>query len=535
LIGQMVRRDVNHASVLFWDNGNEGGWNREVDGEFDRWDPQRRPVLHPWAIHSGINTDHYEKYESTRRLSAGPDIFMPTEFLHGLYDGGIGAGLYDFWQVMSASPTVGGGFFWAWADEGIRRTDQQGRSDNHGNSAADGMVGPYGEREGSYYAVKQIWSPVQVDDLQLTTSGLSMQLSNHYSFTNLKETRFLWQVVRLPAVGGEVAQRAIVQRGEVRGPELDPAGKRDWKIPIGLKGRDDFDVVHLSAYDREDRELWSWSVQPKQTVQSASSPPVTPAVLERGGKLIVQSAPFELTFARDSGRLVEMRKDDRIYPLRDGPRVVAYRREARAFVPIETESRLLAFETASATEGVLARAAYDGVLRSVTWSRVGDAIALDYELAYEGVANIFGIGFDVPESSVSGKRWVGRGPYRVWQNRLEGGRFDVHEVAHNNPVPGESYAVPEFPGYFAEWRWLSLQTNAGDMVFENVSDIPYIGLYQPQGGVGPVLELPGVGLALLSVIPAMGSKFDLPEQLGPQSQPQTLSGTQRGRVLISLR
>ena len=35
---------------------------------------------------------------------------MPTEFLHGLYDGGIGAGLRDYWNVMGRSPTVAGGF-----------------------------------------------------------------------------------------------------------------------------------------------------------------------------------------------------------------------------------------------------------------------------------------------------------------------------------------------------------------------------------------------------------------------------------------
>lgn len=532
LVGQMIRRDVNHPSILFWDNGNEGGWNREVDGEFDRWDPQRRPVLHPWAIHSGINTDHYEKFQSTGRLSAGPDIFMPTEFLHGLYDGGIGAGLYDYWRVMSASPTAAGGFLWAWADEGVRRTDQQGRIDNHGNAAADGMVGPYGEREGSYYAVKQLWSPVQIEDPQLTSAGLSMQLSNHYSFTDLSEIRFQWQVVQLPA--GPGAQHVVVQQGRQQGPELGPGGKRTWQIPIRRKGRSDVDVVQLSAYDPEDRELWTWSIRSEPPSQQAATQSVSFTTLERGPHLIVQSAPFELVFARDSGRLVELRKAGRIYPLHDGPRVVAYRREGRTFVPIETASRLLAFETTATGNGVIVRAQYDGILRSVTWSRVGDALALDYELAYEGIANIFGIGFDVPESTVRGKHWVGRGPYRVWQNRLEGGRFDVHETAYNNPIPGESYAVPEFPGYFAEWRWLALQTSVGDIVVENASDIPFFGLYRPQGGVGPVLELPDVGLSLLSVIPAMGSKFDLPEQLGPQSQPKTLSGVQRGRVLISL-
>jgi hypothetical protein len=248
-----------------------------------------------------------------------------------------------------------------------------------------------------------------------------MQLSNHYSFTDLREIRFQWQVVRLPVAGGSAAQRAVVHRGELRGPELGPGGKRSWQIPIRLKDRSDFDVVHLSAYDREDRELWTWSVRPEQTAPLTPSQPVSSTVLERHANVIVQSAPFELVFARDSGRLVEVRKNDRTYPLRGGPRLVAYRREGRTFVPIESASRLLALETTSAAQGVIARATYDGILRSVTWSRVGAAIALDYELAYEGMANIFGVGFDVPESSVSGKRWVGR--VRYWSFRTSAWRW----------------------------------------------------------------------------------------------------------------
>ena len=156
LVGELVRRDVNHPSILFWDNGNEGGWNEKNDGEFARWDPQRRAVLHPWATSGGINTDHYETYDSTVKLSAGPTIFMPTEFLHGLYDGGIGAGLRDYWDVMGRSRTVAGGFLWVWADEGIVRADRGGRIDTVGNQAPDGMVGPHREKEGSYFAVKEI-------------------------------------------------------------------------------------------------------------------------------------------------------------------------------------------------------------------------------------------------------------------------------------------------------------------------------------------------------------------------------------------
>ena len=32
--------------------------------------------------------------------------------------------------------------------------------DNVGNYAADGIVGPHHEKEGSYYTIKQVWSPV---------------------------------------------------------------------------------------------------------------------------------------------------------------------------------------------------------------------------------------------------------------------------------------------------------------------------------------------------------------------------------------
>ena len=43
LIAEMVPRDVNHPSILFWDNGNEGGENQENDDEFAKYDPQQRP------------------------------------------------------------------------------------------------------------------------------------------------------------------------------------------------------------------------------------------------------------------------------------------------------------------------------------------------------------------------------------------------------------------------------------------------------------------------------------------------------------
>jgi len=133
LLAEMLQRDVNHPSILFWDNGNEGGGNTDLDGDFAQWDPQGRTVLHPWGVSGGINTgalpalltsgrsqprhDHSKKHQCWTDGHASL-IYMPTEFQHGLYDGGAGAGLEDYWTLMRASPLFGGGFLWALFDEG---------------------------------------------------------------------------------------------------------------------------------------------------------------------------------------------------------------------------------------------------------------------------------------------------------------------------------------------------------------------------------------------------------------------------------
>ena len=67
---------------------------------------------------------------------------------------------------------------------------------------------------------------------------------------------------------------------------------------------------------------------------------------------------------------------------------------------------------------------------------------------------------------------------------------------------------------------------------ENRSNVPFFGLYGPRDGEPPMLAFPDTGLALLHVIPAIGNKFDTPDQLGPQSRTPKVSGIQRGSVVL---
>ena len=43
----MVKRDKNHPSIIFWSMGNESGWGKNFDKAYEeikRCDPEKRPV-----------------------------------------------------------------------------------------------------------------------------------------------------------------------------------------------------------------------------------------------------------------------------------------------------------------------------------------------------------------------------------------------------------------------------------------------------------------------------------------------------------
>ena len=103
-------------------------------------------------------------------------------------DGGHGAGLDDYWKLMWEMPLAAGGFLWDFADEGVLRTDKNGIIDTDGNHGADGIVGPYGEKEASYFTIKEIWSPIHIPVRYIRSdfSGV-FQVENRYHFTHLNE------------------------------------------------------------------------------------------------------------------------------------------------------------------------------------------------------------------------------------------------------------------------------------------------------------------------------------------------------------
>ena len=542
LVKEMVTRDVNHPCVIWWSNGNEKGWNTELDGEFHKWDIQKRPVLHPQGNFSGYETMHYRSYGESEEYMRKPEIFMPTEFLHALYDGGAGAGLYDYWELMRSWPRCAGGFIWAYADEGVVRTDLNNMIDNVGNYGADGIVGPHHEKEGSYYTVKQIWSPVQVSMPESFNGTLNVE--NRYNFLNLDKCKFDYSYVKY--VGAETK---TVKSGTVNGANIAPDSKGTINIPAAPA---DADALSVKATDQYGEELFTWvfKLKDSENINKGKAGGNRPTFSNN----TVKAGNVTYTFSATDGTLASVTTSKGDYKFDGGPKFFAYRRSDRSFDQFynhddpEAEKkkttyteytdqgkfvRLTSKDGANDTLIVTAEYAL-GSLQSAEWHIAPDGGArLVYTYNFNGVVDLMGVKFDLPEAEVESKQWLGHGPYRVWQNRTHGPQLGIWSNDYNDPIPGESFTYPEFKGYFAGVQWMKLNTKTGTITIQPGTDKDYVGVFQPRDGRDKLLyTLPETGISLMQVIPAVRNKVNTTDLNGPSAQPVWARGTYVGEVTL---
>ncbi len=540
LVEEMVTRDVNHPSILFWDNGNEGGWNTALDELFTKFDPQQRRVLHPWHPFGGVNTAHYLGYDNAVVAASGKPMFyfdgkealntnytgkyiyMPTEFLHGLYDGGAGAGLEDYWNMMTASPVLSGGFIWTFVDESVKRPDT-GELDSAGNQAPDGIVGPYREREASFYTIKEIWSPIQVKQ----ESGRTFSVQNHFSFTDAKECRFVWELRQYPTLQEMGGDFDVLEEEEGQVPSIPPGGKGTVRMPV-MRSDERVDAWALRVEDPSGRELWTW-VWPRPRTGDLGRLVNAPASQKASGKetadhVEIRSGDLLVKISRKTGLLTEVIRDDVEFSLTNGPRLAV------------TNGTLKSIRSDQDGPDYIVSAKFDGDLKSILWRVHGNGwVRCEYTYSATGTNDFLGVVFDYPEDYVKSKRWMGNGPFRVYKNRMRGGTFGVWETDYNNTITGyRDWEYPEFKGCFSDVRWMQLDTTEGSISIVP-EKVPFVQVLTPDQAPDDLVaktkvKLPQAGLGLLHAIPAIGTKFKDAAFSGPQSQPTVANGDYSGAV-----
>ena len=520
LVPTMIRRDVNHPSIVMWSNGNEGGFPKAARPLYAIYDLQKRHVVEPWSNYDGMDTHHYPKYRTTLEKASRSDIvYMPTESLHGLHDGGHGAGLEDYWEVIRTKPNAAGQFLWNLADEGVVRRDIHDSIDVFNDKAPDGILGPHHEKEGSFYAIREIWSPIYIAQPDLAHFDGTLSISNRYHFTSLGKCSFAAKLRTLPRQrrgggGGETRETSV--RSEV--PDLAPwteNGTMRLSLPDDWKS---YDLLSVTATDPSGREVmtWTWPIRTPEQItgrlmdrlsQSAAQAE-TPQVNETADRLTVRTSQLEVSFDKTTGLIASVRSRGEQVPLTGGPR----------FVGVETKFQKLTHHASA--DGYQVEARYDdGVCASWTFTR-GGWLRLDYTYRLNGDYDFAGITFNYPEAEVKGAELMADGPYRVWKNRLKGVSFGRYDKTYNNTITGQTWDYPEFKGYYAHFASVRLRTGGRSFAMLSATDNLYLHLFTPERptymskNVEP--PFPDGQISVLNCIPAVGTKFSRADQEGPQ-------------------
>ncbi|MGM9478860.1 glycoside hydrolase family 2 protein [Pedobacter sp. GSP4] len=525
LVKELVIRDVNHPSIIFWANGNEGGFNTDLDNDYALYDPQKRTVIHPWEKFNGTDTKHYPDYNYMVKAAAnGKEVFFPTEFMHALYDGGAGAALDDFWNQMLIHPHGAGGFIWALVDENVIRTDKNGIYDGDGNHAPDGIVGPHREKEGSFYTIKEIWSPVFVD-LQKIAPNFNgkIPVENRFAFTGFNQCTFKWQLVNFPDANASKTQAVIAASG-VTGSNLKPGakGNLDLALPISWAQHD---ALYLTAYGPDKKEIftWSWPIKAAQSIAQKHENTSSNSAIsteEIGQNLLVKQDGIVFHFNKETGYLAQVVKNGATISLAKGPLLAGVNTSLKTFT-YKKEGQKYIVE--SAYQG-------DGSLNAKWTFETGKLVKLDYQFSQQGDADFMGITFNYPEEKITGIKYLGRGPYRVWKNRLKGQQFGVWHKNYNNAITGETWTYPEFKGYHAAVNWVVIENKEAPFTVFIPDQDTYLQMLQPareaaalsNNNVEPAFPEGSIGF--LKGIAPIGTKFQSPRLMGPQSQKNKVDG-----------
>lgn len=515
LLPEMIAHDENHPSIIFWSNGNEGGHNLELDTLFAQQDLQRRPVIHPWMDFGGFDTQHYREYNyGIGNYDHGHSITMPTEFLHGLFDGGHAAGLEDYWKAMWANPLSAGGFLWDFADQGVVRTDQQNRIDTDGNHGADGIVGSYHEKEGSFYAIKEIWSPVFVEHRELSHDfDGTFDLENRFAFTNLKNCTFSWKLEKFKN-RDDVVLRA--DSGLAAAPDILPLAKGKLQLPLP-KDWNSYDVLYLKIKGPDNRELFTWSFPVKRPAEIASLLVSDKAdgkveITENDQRFEIAVKNLRLSIRRDSGTLEKVSNGKGNFPLSNGP------------VLQEGLNNFRDFSSRREGDKVIISSKFDkkNAYNTLQWT-IYPSGWLKLEVVYFPGAyftNFAGINFSFPEKHLKAVTYMGNGPNRVWKNRMKGNLFGVWNKTYNDAATGEyPFTYPEFKGYHSNMYWLTFQTTGQPFTVVTDQEDMFFRLFTPKKSDDQYDNLqptfPSGDISFMQAISGIGTKTQKPETTGP--------------------
>ena len=495
-IRRMVERDKNHPSVIIWSMGNEAGDGVNFTAGYN-WIKQRdpsRPVHYERAL-LGPNTDiycpmyagisHLKRYASKKQERP----LILCEYAHAM--GNSTGNFQDYWDVIEAHDQLQGGFIWDWVDQGLARTDINGKkywayggdygpedTDSDMNFCMNGVINADRSIHPALWEVKKVYQYVDIVPVDLSMGKI--RITNKYDFQNLSFTDLHWTVTR----DGEVLKAGTIEKLKIA-PRKSKVYRLDLPVLQARPGVETFLQVELKT--RAQRPLMpkghgvaseqlALPALPVDYVDLATLPAVR--LVKTVDYIAVQGAGWQARFDKKLGRLTSLLSGE-VELLAQGPRPAFWRAPTDNDFGNGMDKRCAPWRTASQKQTVISSAVQE-ILNGVNIHFIYDLEGTDarseveYTVLGSGEINVthtlipgehalpelprFGMNLQLPEGfeQVS---WLGRGPHENYCDRYTSAFVDLHRAGVDQLY--FAYPAAQENGTRTDTRWLLIANSLG--------------------------------------------------------------------------
>lgn len=527
----MVERDKNHPSVIFWSLGNEAG----IGPTFEKAaalarqrDPSRLISYLGWGTldwshepnaYVDIYAPMYDDIEKMVDWALDPTRRQPMiqcEYAH--VQGNSGGNFKDYWDTIYKYPNkLQGGFIWDWVDQSMVRYTKDGRrywgdggeyGANPGGDIefGDGLIQPDRTPNPHLYEVQKVQSPIQFEAFDAMAGTVVVR--NRHDFIDLSGFTFEWVLLE---------NGVSVAAGTLSGLKTPARSAQTLPLPVHLHQRKPGAeyIVTIRAKARAGAVPlvpqghvvgWEQFAVAPHAIALAVPSKGTVALDEGADATTLTAAGVTLAVDRKTGLLAGYGKAGQ--PLLSGGRPNFFRAETdndtltgtvrqQGAWKLMTEQRQLRDLTARRLPGggaevVVHHALGAGAARFVTtYTMHGDG-AVDVVGQLTPLKSDLpppvrvGLWFDTP-ASLQTVAWYGRGPHESYVDRKTGAAVGLWRGAIADQH--HDYMRPQDTGNKVDVRWLELSGAGGGLRVEgrqllmiNALAFPYTDLYRRPPG-----------------------------------------------------
>ncbi|KQV95057.1 glycoside hydrolase family 2 TIM barrel-domain containing protein [Pelomonas sp. Root1237] len=526
----MVERDKNHPSVIFWSLGNEAGLGPNFEkaaAQARQRDPSRLISYLGWGTvdwrhepnaYVDIYAPMYDDIEKMVDWATDPTRTQPMiqcEYAH--MQGNSGGNFKDYWDTIYKYEKLQGGFIWDWVDQSMYRTTKDGRrywgdggeyGPNPGGDIefGDGLIQPDRTPNPHVYEVQKVYSPIQFEAFDPASATVTVR--NRHDFRDLSGFAFEWALLENgvaiasgPLPGLSTAARATQK---LQLPLSNVRRKPGAEYLVTVRARARAGAVPLTP----EGYVVGWEQFALTPPVIASAPPAkgTVELKESADAVVLSAAGATLTLDRKTGLLTGYGKAGA--PLLSGGQP--------NFVRAETDNDTLTGTVAQQApwkvmtrerqvRGIASRHLPGGGAEVVVDHRLGAGAArfvTTYTMRGDGSVDVAGVltplKSDLPPPvrvglwfdmslDLTTVTWYGRGPHESYVDRKTGAAVGLWRgaVAEQN----HDYMRPQDTGNKVDVRWLEisgggrgLRVEGQQLLMANALAFPYTDLYRRAPG-----------------------------------------------------